>query len=175
VYAFEPDPAARQLLQQTHGANRQVQVIPMAAADRNGQLAFTQRALSCNSSLGQTTEETGPNHQGNMLVQATALDSFCADRSISRIDLLKTDTEGADLRVLEGAKGLLAEQRIDAIMSEVFFVPTYRGQPTLEDLAGFLRSYGFGLFNIYIARETRCRQACYANVIFTSQRLTRKE
>jgi FkbM family methyltransferase len=51
-------------------------------------------------------------------VDVITLDRFAADREISRIDLLKIDTEGTELEVLKGASNLLREGRIRAIQFE---------------------------------------------------------
>jgi FkbM family methyltransferase len=171
VYALEPDPVPLGVLQATHGANPQIRIFPVAAADRDGERAFVQRTVSCNSSLLETAAGEGGNTEHTIKVAACTLDGFCAKHSISHIHLLKTDTEGADLLVLQGARNLLAQGCIDAVMIEVFFVPTYKGQATFDEIAGFLKSYGFGLFNVYIASETNYRQARYGNAIFVGQRL----
>jgi len=107
-------------------------------------------------------------------VKATTLDRFCAEHSISRIDLLKTDTEGADLLVLQGAKGMLDRDSIDVIMAEVLFVQIYKAQATFDEIAGFLKTFGFAIFNLYVARETPCGQACYGNAIFLGRRLQKR-
>jgi hypothetical protein len=104
-------------------------------------------------------------------VQACTLDRFCAEHAITHIDLLKTDTEGADLLVLQGAKSMLSQGAIEVVMAEVFFVPTYEGQATFDEIAGFLKTYGFAIFNLYIGRETPGGQACYGNAIFIGPRL----
>lgn len=171
IYAFEPDPVPRQVLQRTLGANPRVRVIPLATADKPGQMTLIQRELSCNSSLLPAAGKSGVAGEHRVVVETSTIDLFCAEQAIPHIGLLKTDTEGADLLVLQGAKTMLAEQRVDVVMSEVFFVPIYDGQPTLDELAGFLRSFGFRLFNIYIAREAQNGQAHYANVVFISERL----
>jgi FkbM family methyltransferase len=51
-------------------------------------------------------------------VEVTTLDEFCAGRSIERIDLLKIDVEGAELAVLQGATGLIDEDRIRIVQFE---------------------------------------------------------
>lgn len=51
-------------------------------------------------------------------VAVTTLDQFAAEHNISRIDLLKIDTEGTELEVLKGAHDLLSEGRIRAIQFE---------------------------------------------------------
>ncbi len=48
----------------------------------------------------------------------TTLDAFCRERRIEAIDFLKIDVEGAEHRVLEGARELLEAQKIDCIQFE---------------------------------------------------------
>jgi FkbM family methyltransferase len=52
------------------------------------------------------------------MVQIQTLDAFCKERKISRIDFLKLDVEGHELRVLEGAKNLLESNAIQFIQFE---------------------------------------------------------
>ena len=51
-------------------------------------------------------------------VQAIRLDDFCASHAISRINFLKLDVEGNELKVLEGAGELLKKGLIDNIQFE---------------------------------------------------------
>lgn len=48
----------------------------------------------------------------------TTLDAFCAERGIEAIDYLKIDVEGAEHRVLKGARALLEADRIACIQFE---------------------------------------------------------
>jgi FkbM family methyltransferase len=171
VFALEPDPAAFHVLQKTHGTNPRIRAFPLAAADRDGELSFVQRGLSNNSSLLAVDGRPDGDALKTIKIEATTLDRFCTDHGIGHIDLLKTDTEGADLIALRGAQGLFARGCIDVVMSEVLFVPTYQGQPTFDEIAGFLKGFGFRIFNIYIAQETRNGQACYGNAVFINRNI----
>jgi hypothetical protein len=59
---------------------------------------------------------------GGPTVQVTTLDAFCNRERIASIDILKTDTEGYDARVLSGARRMLSEKRIHCVVSEVGFI-----------------------------------------------------
>lgn len=48
----------------------------------------------------------------------TTLDDFCAERGIEAIDYLKIDVEGAEHRVLKGARSLLQDDKIACIQFE---------------------------------------------------------
>ena len=175
IYAFEPDPVPFATLRAVHGSDPRVHTFQMAASDKLGELNFVQRPLSCNSSLCQVANRPSNSSttktENQITVSVNTLDSFCLEHGIRHIDLLKVDTEGADLLVLKGAQKLLHDRCIDAVMFEVFFIPTYEGQSGLDEFYAFLKSYDFRFFNIYHGRETLRAQVCYANVIFIGPRL----
>jgi FkbM family methyltransferase len=52
------------------------------------------------------------------IVPSRTLDRFCAEYNIEQIDVLKIDTEGSELMVLEGAQRMLLEGRIKFIYLE---------------------------------------------------------
>ena len=66
--------------------------------------------------------------------------------------LLKIDTQGSDLRVLEGAAGVL--DRVLALQVEVPLKPIYDGMAPLPELLGFLGELGFELTGVFpLARD----------------------
>lgn len=88
-------------------------------------------------------------------VETTTLDAFCQAEGIETIDFLQVDVQGADLQVLQGASSLL--QNILAIQIEVEFSPLYINQPLFADVDTYLRSQGFSLFDLLMARRLRAR------------------
>lgn len=66
---------------------------------------------------------------------------------IGAIDLLKIDTQGAELRVLKG--GMRGLERVRLIWIEVSFRPLYEGSAVLSDVYAFLRSRGFRLDSLH--------------------------
>lgn len=74
------------------------------------------------------------------------------DRFPGPIDLIKNDTQGAELDIFAGAVTCLQSALV--IHCEVEFVPLYRNQPLFSDVDGFLRQQGFGFhrFNDISAR-----------------------
>ncbi len=87
-------------------------------------------------------------------VETTTLDAFCQSEEIDEIDFLQIDVQGAELQVLQGGVKLLSKSVL-AIQLEVEFSPLYVGQPLFSDLDPYLRSQGFALFDLMIAREKR--------------------
>ena len=83
-------------------------------------------------------------------IQLRTLDSVCRQLGIDKIDLLKVDTEGADLRTLQGAADMLSGKRIGLVAFE-FYCPqssaTENG--TLFPIDQFLTRHGYRLVSFY--------------------------
>ncbi len=60
--------------------------------------------------------------------------------------LLKIDTQGFELQVLEGASGIL--DKVDGILIEMSFVELYSGQILWKDLMNWIEQRGFNLWSI---------------------------
>ena len=60
----------------------------------------------------------GIDYSKSETVKLSTLDDYCAANDIDRIDFLKMDVEGHELKVLKGAERMLAESRIDNIQME---------------------------------------------------------
>ena len=81
-------------------------------------------------------------------VQTQTLDSFCLEKKINNIDVLKIDTEGNELNVLKGAKKLLEQNKINIIYVEI----SETKKKFLEkekSVINFLNSYNFELKKKY--------------------------
>ncbi len=61
-------------------------------------------------------------------------------------DYLKLDVQGAEAKVLAGARTCL--NSVLAVHTEVEFVPVYEGQPLFGDIDAILRSRGFMLHRL---------------------------
>jgi FkbM family methyltransferase len=67
-----------------------------------------------------------------------------------KFNLLVSDTQGADLKVLQGARSLLPH--LDGVFVEVSEIPLYEGGCTLGEVTGFLRSFDFRMKWMQIGR-----------------------
>jgi hypothetical protein len=86
--------------------------------------------------------------QYNELIEIRTLDSFCAEQSINRIDLLKTDTEGFDLDVLKGAKTMLRTHQIQFVVAEVTFYAENTSETQFFSLAEYLLRFGYQFVDV---------------------------
>ncbi|BAY83029.1 hypothetical protein NIES267_25150 [Calothrix parasitica NIES-267] len=75
-------------------------------------------------------------------------DNYCQNNNVDKIDLLKIDTEGHELSVLNGFKNLISEGKISTIQFEYGF--TYiPSKTTLGDIYELLAPYGYSIGRLY--------------------------
>jgi len=99
VHSFEPGEKQRRLLLKNIDHNRfaQIKVNPIALSDHAGEGIFQSGPTE---NLGQSkVTDSGE----GVRVQLLPLDQYVAQNNIQRIDAIKIDVEGAELRVFKGA------------------------------------------------------------------------
>lgn len=105
VHAFEIDHRPLQCLTRTIAFNPDLPITlhRLAIGDANGEVAFVEEKESGHSRLA-------PDNRGRR-VPMRSLDALFATREMARFKALKIDVEGAELRVLRGARRLLEQHR----------------------------------------------------------------
>ena len=59
------------------------------------------------------------------IVKVTTLDSYCLEKNITQIDILKIDTQGYEDMVLKGCQDILSKKIISIVESELMFDNVY--------------------------------------------------
>jgi FkbM family methyltransferase len=134
VYVFEPLPRNLHYLKQHLTMNQitNVTVFEAAVSNRSGRLSF-QEGLS--SARGRLDEG------GELVVEVVALDELIGSGSLPDSQYMKIDVEGAELRVLEGARQLLERSH------PTIFMDTH-GIEVHDQCCRFLVSLGYQLETI---------------------------
>ena len=147
IHAFEPSPKTAATLRRAVGGRPGVVVEAIAFGDTVGTLPFhVTEVHSVNDSLLRPRWNAG----GTVVdVPVTTVDAYCTSRGIERIDLLKIDTQGYDLRVLHGARQLLRDRRVRLFACEANFPDLYDDQAQLSDLLAFADAVGYRLVGFY--------------------------
>jgi FkbM family methyltransferase len=81
-------------------------------------------------------------------VRAVSLDSFVDENNIPTIDLLKIDVEGFEAEVFNGAKNLLAADKINYIIFEISQTPLRKSGHTVMDTLEPLIKIGLRFYSI---------------------------
>jgi len=85
-------------------------------------------------------------------VAVTTIDRFCEGASVDRLDLIKIDAEGAELRILRGGGGTLARFR-PALLLELNTPTLEREQASPEEILALLRSLDYRVYSIRPERD----------------------
>ncbi|MBX9737281.1 MAG: FkbM family methyltransferase [Phycisphaerales bacterium] len=153
VYAFEGSPETYERLRAATGGLAGVRPVPLAAGPSDGEVEFRIAAddrlsgVLPASELGQRFYAGGVEVRRTVKVPMVRLDEWAAKGGLTRVDLLKVDTQGFDLHVLRGCAGLLAGVR--AINCEFQFAQEYEGCSTFSQIDQFLVESGFALYQIH--------------------------
>lgn len=155
IHAFEPNTTlVEKILLPAHNGNADVVVNAAALGAENGTLTFNQFEEDTMSSfLKLDVNEQNPYRDtalsAEVSVPVWTLDQYAASRNLGPIDLIKIDTQGYDLQVLQGARKHLSSGRIKLVLLELNFIPLYANQPTFGDVDAFLRGHGYALVDMY--------------------------
>lgn len=106
VYAFEPDPKVRVLLEQNVKGKSKIQVLPWAVGATPGRARFT---LEADSAVSHFAGEYD-NPASIITVDVITLDNFANTRGTT-VEAIKIDVEGHDTAVIQGALNLMYQQQ----------------------------------------------------------------
>lgn len=174
IYAVEPDPVTFERLQEAYAHDSSVTLANVGLLSSEGRATFHRGHMDATSSMfprnttGRRYFHSAYTMRETLEVVCRTLDSYCADARIKQIDILKLDTQGSELAILEGGSGLLSAGRIEVVVTEFFCIPHYEGAPLLDEIWTFLRRHGYELFDLAFGMHGRDGQARYGDAIFLS-------
>jgi FkbM family methyltransferase len=145
VYAFEPsDEAYYRVLQNIKLNNcSNVELFKMGVADKTGVLDLQITDDDAYNSLGsQSMKKIIETKKINV----TSINDFIQRKGIHHIDLIKTDTEGADYLVLKGASDLLTMENGPIIFCEYNTFTKDGFDFTLNSLIDYLKSCNYYIY-----------------------------
>lgn len=150
VFAFEPVSQTYRELVARFGTERRVRTEQCAFGRVPGEATMRLEGRSDMYAIAKPDAAgIAPTEQ----VRVETVDGFAAREGITHIGLLKIDTEGYDLAVLEGAESLLAKGTIDLVQVEAGWHEENRRHVPAEQLKAHLEVRGFRLFGIYDQKE----------------------
>lgn len=153
VLAFEPSPCEFRHLK-THiriNACANVRLENVALADRSGSMELFLTGPP--GTTGNSLRRPGVNCVQSVAVPVVTLDEYLSEKDIQDVDLIKLDAEGAELKILAGAVGLLSRSRRPLILCEVNdpVLALYGWEHHGEDVIEFLETKGFRCYSLNAA------------------------
>jgi FkbM family methyltransferase len=174
VHAFEPDPDNFAALTLAAKQFKNTKLYPVAFGDCGQQAKLQKTCFSMsNSILSASSSLQSEAHKkiGEVEVTVMTIDQFCQEQKIETIDLLKTDCQGFDFRVLKGATKLLSKQRIKVIQCESLFISEYEGQGWFYEVLHFLNDIGYVPVSFGSPSRNEHNEIMWTDVIFKPQHI----
>lgn len=157
VYSFEPGSYALSILRAAvrfHGLGN-VTVLPFGLGDRDAQLRLSVPVKPSgsigfglshlNSARSGPTETWAGSSCEEETVEIRTADGFIREHGVGRLDFIKVDIEGWELRMLTGAAETL-RRFAPSILTEVNDSHLGRAGDSAESLFAYLRSLGYRAF-----------------------------
>lgn len=178
VFAFEPFKESFHKLEQNLKEYKHAHLHKLALSDAGHKANFSSNVKAYTNSLLATAENVErftPKNICNTIetvsVDVIRLDAFIEQNKISKIDILKIDTQGNELRVLDGMGKFLNNEFVQLILIEVVFVPLYVGQAYFDQVHNFLNEHGFLLHNLCQVRKSEEAGLLWGDAIYYSSKL----
>jgi len=160
VYGFEPVPAnARRLREHTakNAFENRLQVMECALSDTDASLELLVAAPShVNQGMGSLVEVDHGDLTHKIAVQALRLDSFCDRHSLTKIDFIKVDIQGAEPLFLAGAQETLRRLCPKLIMEVAPSGLSSSGYSS-KDLLSRMETLGYNAFALKSSGEKGMR------------------
>ena len=146
VYALEPEPAMFRILNQNvaiNGFAGNVSTFPLAASDICDKAMM--QVNSAEPEISRLVPKRGAFSSADVSVDAVTLDRFAESHKLGRIDFIKVDVEGAEAKVLAGARGIL-ERCQPLLLVEALDRNLRRYGNSASQLSDALRNHGYRCF-----------------------------
>ena len=156
IHAFEPQKEIFDVLNLNFGKNKKIFLNSEGVSDINSTKEMNLNSLTSTSTFS-TINKNSPwfkfknivlnkkdSFQKKIEIKTIRLDDYFKVKDINKIDLLKIDTEGHELKVLNGAKKIFENNKIKYLLIEIHSSNMYKDYRA-SDIYSFLKEKNFKL------------------------------
>ena len=186
IYAFEPNPDVYKILKKNLNGSG-IKSFNTGLSDKKGtgllwdfaddaELKISQPFSNFASNIKGVIEKLHGQKSKAIKVKLTTIDTFCENKKIEKINLLKIDTEGSELKVLQGARRMLKSDKIDMVLFEFNEMNAY-ARVFFMDLTDILNNFVFfrlspeGMVNLANYRPKTHEIFAFQNIIAVNKSL----
>jgi len=146
VISIEPSPREFDRLKKNLEVNNLKNVIlsNIALSDLNDRLNFF---IASNKTGHSSLEKPEEDSSSQIIVNTMKLDDFLKKIKIEKVDIMKIDVEGAELKVLNGGAETFKKYK-PLLMIEVSDKRTLKFNYKAQDILNFLKNFGYKFFII---------------------------
>ena len=173
IHAFEPSPSTFSELSQAFAGCNNVTLNNCGVGSQKSEMDFIENTFSDMSSFLEPGPQIWGDVKQRVKVPVITVDDYSVEKRIEHIHLLKIDTQGFEFEVIKGAAGMLAEGRIDLVLTEITFGQLYEGLPRFDLVHAYLVQHGYRLTGVYDQARKR-RILNWADMMFASPSIVRE-
>lgn len=146
VYAFEPADLAFEKLQYHIDLNELDNIVPIKSgvSNKTGTATFNVCEDDAFNSLGETPMKDIIKQE---TIDLVTIDDFVSKHKLTKVDVIKVDTEGAEFLVFEGAKKTL-EKFKPTLFFETNPSVTEGFSNNISNILDFIRAYDYDLYEM---------------------------
>lgn len=165
IYSFEPSPSTFLQLKKNHTGKPDIFLQNVGLGAVAGKKEFLENESSEMSSFLEYDQMEWGKFKEKTIVDLSTLDEYCRQNYITKIDVLKMDTQGYELEVLKGAVNMLKEKNIQLLFFEVIFSDMYKNLPAFGDIHKLLSDNNYKVVKFY---DSHCVNdlLCWIDVLY---------
>lgn len=148
IHGFEASKFCFKQLENNFKKEKNIILNNIGISDKEGVLEFNEYSWDAMNSFLQRAYGQAQIIE-TYKVNVSTIDSYCDKNQIRNINVLKSDTEGFEFKVLNGAKKMMYNNKIQFILIELFFDLNYVGQSSVGQIFSFLEENDFSLVKFY--------------------------
>ena len=186
VFAFECNKENIKICEENTRNHKNITIIPKAVNDVNGQLSFYQVTAENSSQISPPDSYKNGKEDifysgmssifkndklDEVVVDGTRLDTFCEEQSISSIDLLWIDLEGAELRAIKSLGNLLSTVKL--LQVEAPIDPSNPEISDFESISSYLKEFGFDYLDKDRIHKNIEDKEGFTDVVFVNKTLVK--
>lgn len=145
IHAFEPSRSTFDLLQRSTSGIADLRLNNCAVGARESTLVMRENSSHVMSSPLRLGRTGWGRITSEYEVPVVALDDYCERNRISKIDILKSDTQGYETEVLAGSARMLGSGNVHMVFVELILSDMYQDLPRWDLIVGFLLDRDFKL------------------------------
>ena len=168
IRSFEPVSTNYNSLLENCKKRENIYAHNFALGNENSQAKIHLQEASVIHSLRDDLNKPSGEHSGSEIIRIKTIDSIVEELKSERIDLLKIDVEGYEIKVLEGAFGSLSQKKINFIYLETGLDDRFN---SIQELIDYLHPTGYMPYAIYeqTPHWTGKQNLWYWNTLFVQE------
>ena len=169
IHGFEASKYCFKGLEKDFSSNKSIVLNNLAIGENEDILEFNEYSWDAMNSFlirAYGTAEITEKYDVNVIT----VDKYCKDNNISKIHILKSDTEGFELKVLKGAKKMMTQNKIQFIHIELFFDLNFIEQSSVGEIFSYLENNNFSLVQFSDFSTTGKGLASKADALFINEK-----